>query len=94
MDAYGHMHPTQFRGSRVGWEPMACLYVAATERGTWRVSVTPDGYGTEHPDRASAVLAAQRACRRQWENTGEPCLLRVREPDGSQRVLAGFRDVT
>jgi hypothetical protein len=79
-------------GGRVGWEAVPSLYVAATAHGTWRVSVTPDGYGTEHPDRETALAAARRASRRQWEHTGEPCLLRVREADGSIAVVAAFRD--
>jgi hypothetical protein len=94
MDAASHLHPLDFRGQRIGWEPLPCLYVAPTERGSWRVSITPGGYGTEHADKASALVAARRACRRQWERTGEPCLVRLQEEDGTRAVLAGFRDLS
>lgn len=77
--------------ARVGSEGAPCLYVASTARGTWRVGVTPDGHGTEHPDRATALAAARRASRRQWEHTGEPCLVRLRETDGTVAVFAAFR---
>jgi hypothetical protein len=80
-------------GGRVGWEAVPSLYVAATRHGTWRVSVAPGGYGTEHPDREAALLAARRASRRQWEHTGEPCLVRVCEHNGATAVIAAFRDV-
>ena len=79
-------------GGRVGWEAVPSLYVAATTRGTWRVSVAPGGYGTEHPDREAALVAARRASRRQFEHTGQACLVRVREPNGTTAVIAGFRD--
>ena len=79
-------------GGRVGWEAVPSLYVAATANGTWRVSVAPGGQGTEHPDREAALVAARRASRRQWEHTGQPCLVRVRETNGTTAVIAGFRD--
>jgi hypothetical protein len=93
MDAHSHHESMHFIGSRVGWDPLPALHVAATDRGTWRVSASPDGPGTEHADQAAALQAARRACRRQWEHTGEPCLLRVHETDGTERVLPGFRDL-
>ena len=89
--AYG-LHPLSFGLGRPGPAPLANLYIAPTPAGTWRVSVAPGGYGTEHPDRESAITAGRRASRRQWERTGEPCLLRVRNVDGTTAVIAGFRD--
>jgi hypothetical protein len=86
-----HLLPTG--GGRVGWEVVPSLYVATTAHGTWRVGVTPDGQGTEHPDRAAALAAARRASRRQWEHTGEPCLVRLRDADGTTAVIAAYRDV-
>jgi hypothetical protein len=85
-----HFLPTG--GGRVGWEPVPSLHVTATAHGTWRVGVAADGYGTEHPDREAALAAARRASRRQWEHTGEPCLVRVRDRDGSIAVIAAYRD--
>lgn len=85
-----HLLPTG--GGRVGWEAVPSLFVATTAHGTWRVSVTPDGYGTEHPDRAAALAAARRASRRQWEHTGQACLVRVRDADGTLAVIAAYRD--
>src|SRR5688500_14447235 len=35
MNATSHLHPLDFFGGRVGYEPLPCLYVAPTERGTW-----------------------------------------------------------
>ena len=87
MDVARSMHPLESGGGRVGWEALPCLYVAPTAHGTWRVTVSPRGPGTEHPDRASAVVAAQRACRRQWEATGEPCAVRLQGPDGFLTLL-------
>jgi hypothetical protein len=90
MDASSSMHPLDFGGGRVGWEPMAALHVGPTDHGTWRVGLQPEGHGTEHADREGALAAARRASRRQWEATGEPCLLRVHEQDGTERVLPGW----
>jgi hypothetical protein len=90
MEAINAMHPLDFGGGRVGWEPVASLHVAPTGRGTWRVGLAREGIGTEHPDREAALVAARRASRRQWEATGEPCLLRVHEADGAVRVLPGW----
>jgi hypothetical protein len=92
MDTRHETHFPSFGGGRVGWEPVDSLYVAPTAQGTWRVSVAPGGYGTDHPDREAALAATRRASRRQWEHTGEPCLLRVRDVDGTTSVIAGFRD--
>jgi hypothetical protein len=91
MDVARSMHPLESGGGRVGWEPLPCLHVAPTARGTWRVSASRHGPGTEHPDREAALVAARRGCRRQWEATGEPCALRLYGRDGTTTILPGDR---
>ena len=87
MDAARSMHSPNTGRGRVGWDPLPCLHVAPTWRGSWRVSSVQGGPGTEHPDRDAAIVAARRACRRQWEATGEPCALRLYGPDGATTTM-------
>ena len=54
------------------------------------MSVSLDAQGTSYPDRARAVSAARRACRHKWEIEGEPCVVRVRDEDGTWRELELF----
>jgi hypothetical protein len=65
------------------------IYVTASNGG-WAVSVSLDGHGKRYPDRALAVTAARRACRQKWEIEGQPCVVRVRDEDGSWRELELF----
>jgi hypothetical protein len=61
-----------------------------SSNGRWAVSVSLDGHGASYPDRSRAVAAARRACRQKWEIEGEPCVVRVRDEDGTWRELELF----
>jgi hypothetical protein len=56
-------------------------YVSPLPDGQWELVPSLEPKAARLPTREEALAAARQGCRRQWENHGFPCGVRIRETE-------------
>lgn len=57
-------------------------YAVPHPDGQWQLHSSLETKTTLHPTKEVAIQEARKYCRRHWEETGEPCGVRVQTGEG------------